>query len=56
MVRSHQPGESAFRSILPEDIVWKPFPAFPPRLDWPCWLETPLNRDLTSSGSRCRPV
>jgi hypothetical protein len=31
MVRSHQPGESAFRSILPEDIVWKPFPAFPPQ-------------------------
>ena len=30
MVRSHQPGESAFRSILPEDIEWKPFAAFPP--------------------------
>ena len=30
MVRDHQPGESAFRSILPEDIDWKPFPAFPP--------------------------
>jgi hypothetical protein len=30
MVRSHQPGESAFRSILPEDIEWKPFASFPP--------------------------
>jgi hypothetical protein len=30
MVRAHQPGQAAFRSILPEDIVWKPFPAFPP--------------------------
>ena len=30
MVRTHQPGEAAFRSILPEDIDWKPFPAFPP--------------------------
>jgi len=30
MARSHKPGESAFRSILPEDIEWKPFPAFPP--------------------------
>ena len=29
MVRDHQPGEGAFRSILPEDIEWKPFPAFP---------------------------
>jgi hypothetical protein len=30
MVRTHQPGEAAFRSILPEDIDWKPFAAFPP--------------------------
>jgi quercetin dioxygenase-like cupin family protein len=30
MPRAHQPGQSAFRSILPEDIDWKPFPAFPP--------------------------
>jgi hypothetical protein len=30
MARTHQPGESAFRSILPEDVDWKPFPAFPP--------------------------
>ena len=30
MTRSHQPGESEFRAILPEEIAWKPFPAFPP--------------------------
>ena len=30
MVRDHQPGEAVFRAILPEDIDWKPFPAFPP--------------------------
>jgi quercetin dioxygenase-like cupin family protein len=30
MVRAHQPDESVFRAILPEDIEWKPFPAFPP--------------------------
>ena len=30
MVRTHQPGQTVFRSILPEDIEWKPFPAFPP--------------------------
>jgi quercetin dioxygenase-like cupin family protein len=30
MPRPHQPGQAVFRSILPEDIVWKPFPAFPP--------------------------
>ena len=30
VARIHQPDQSAFRSILPEDIDWKPFPAFPP--------------------------
>ena len=30
MARPHQPGESKFMAILPEDIAWKPFPAFPP--------------------------
>ena len=30
MARPHQPGQSTFRSILPEDMVWQPFPAFPP--------------------------
>lgn len=30
VVRAHEPDESVFRSILPEDIEWKPFPAFPP--------------------------
>jgi len=27
---THQPGQAAFKSIPPEDIDWKPFPAFPP--------------------------
>jgi len=30
MTVSHQPGQAAFRSILPEDIEWRAFPAFPP--------------------------
>ena len=30
MVRTHQPGESTFKTILSEDIEWKSFPAFPP--------------------------
>src|SRR6516162_2188827 len=30
MPHAHQPGQAVFRSILPEDIDWKPFPAFPP--------------------------
>ena len=28
--RAHQPGQDVFKSILPDDIEWKPFPAFPP--------------------------
>jgi hypothetical protein len=30
MARTHQPGQATFRSILPEDIAWKPLAAFPP--------------------------
>src|SRR6202167_892770 len=30
MVRTHQPGQEVFKSVLPEDIDWKPFAAFPP--------------------------
>ena len=28
--RAHQPGQAAFKAILPEQIDWQPFPAFPP--------------------------
>jgi hypothetical protein len=28
--RFHQPGQSVFKSVLPDDIEWKPFAAFPP--------------------------
>jgi hypothetical protein len=27
---THQPDQAVFRSVLPEDIDWEPFPAFPP--------------------------
>ncbi len=27
---THQPGQAVFKSVLPEDAAWKPFPAFPP--------------------------
>jgi hypothetical protein len=26
----HQPDQALFRSVLPEDMNWQPFPAFPP--------------------------
>ena len=28
-MRAHQPGESTFKSILPEQVEWQSFPAFP---------------------------
>ena len=30
MFHTHQPGQATFRSILPEDVDWQMFPAFPP--------------------------
>src|ERR1700756_3964867 len=30
MDRDHHLGQAEFRSILPEEIDWQPFPAFPP--------------------------
>src|SRR3989475_1504519 len=30
MIRTHQPGQAVFRSVLPEQLDWMPFPAFPP--------------------------
>jgi len=30
VIEGHQPGQAAFKSILPEDIEWKSFSAFPP--------------------------
>ena len=30
MVRTHQPGQAVFKSVLPEDVYWNPFAAFPP--------------------------
>ena len=30
MSRIHERGEAVFRAIRPEEIEWKPFPAFPP--------------------------
>ena len=29
MVRTHQPGQAAFKAVRPDDIDWKSFPAFP---------------------------
>ena len=28
--QGHQPDQDEFRAVLPEDVDWQPFPAFPP--------------------------
>jgi quercetin dioxygenase-like cupin family protein len=28
-IRPHQPGQAVFRAVLPEEVEWKPFAAFP---------------------------
>ena len=30
MADGHYPDQDVFHAILPEDVAWKPFPAFPP--------------------------
>ena len=30
MAQTHLPDRTGFRSVLPDDIDWKPFPSFPP--------------------------
>jgi quercetin dioxygenase-like cupin family protein len=30
MSTAHQPDQALFRSVLPEDVDWEPFPSFPP--------------------------
>lgn len=44
VTRPDQPGESVFRSTLPEEIDWKPFPAFPPSVRLAVVVGTPSDR------------
>lgn len=32
MHTTHQPDQAVFKSILPEDLDWEPFPSFPPSM------------------------
>ena len=41
----HQPDQAGYRSVLPDEIDWKPFPAFPPSA-------RPGNRRRRSIGTR----
>lgn len=56
MVRNHQPGQAVFRSILPEDIEWKPFPAFPTSVRLAVVAGQPSEPGPYVSGSKCPPT
>jgi quercetin dioxygenase-like cupin family protein len=61
MARDHQPGQESFASILPEDVDWKPFPAFPPSVRMailvgePAQSGTYLIRVKAFSGAKLMP-
>lgn len=61
MPRIHQPDEAVFRSILPEDIHWKPFPAFPPAVRLAVLVGNPsepgpyVTRVRASGGAKLMP-
>jgi hypothetical protein len=40
--RPHQLGQAVFRAILPEEIDWKPFAAFPPSVHLAVVVGQPL--------------
>ncbi len=52
-VAAHQPGQDVFKSVLPEDINWKPFAAFPPSVRLAVIVGQPSKPDPTRSGSEC---
>jgi hypothetical protein len=52
-VRPHQPGQEVFKTILSEDVDWKPFPAFPPSVRLAIVVGQPRSPALTQSGSKC---
>ena len=54
---THQLDQAVFRPVLPEDIDWEPFPAFPPSARLAVVVGRTHHSPLrTWSGSSCRPV
>jgi quercetin dioxygenase-like cupin family protein len=41
-LRPHQVGQDVFKTILSEDVDWKPFPAFPPSVRMAVVVDQPL--------------
>jgi quercetin dioxygenase-like cupin family protein len=43
-VRAHMPGQEVFKGILPEDLDWEHFPAFPPSVHLAIVVGKPAER------------
>jgi hypothetical protein len=50
-VQPQQRGQEVFKTILCEDVDWKPFPAFPPSVRLAVVVGKPSEPALTQSGS-----
>ena len=61
MAEFHQPDEAVFRAILPENIDWQPFPAFPPTVRLAVMVGHPsepgpyVTRVKASGGAKLMP-
>jgi quercetin dioxygenase-like cupin family protein len=61
MTEFHQPDEAVFRAILPENIDWEPFPAFPPTVRLAVMVGHPsepgpyVTRVKASGGAKLMP-
>ena len=49
-VQPHQLGQSVFKSILSEDVDWKPFAAFPPSVRLAVVVVSPRSLPLHNQG------
>ncbi len=45
-VQQHQPGQAVFKALLPEEIDWEPFAAFPPSVRLAVVVGQPLQDGL----------
>ena len=51
-VEHHELGQEVFKTILSEDVDWKPFPAFPPSVRLAVVVGQPRSPAPTQSGSK----
>ena len=47
---AQHPGQEVFKTVLPEDVDWKPFPAFPPSVRLSIVVGRPSEPGPTQSG------